>query len=243
MDNSILIIDDERIFLETVKRGLAASGFRNVHLESDPKRAAALFGGRDPFDVALIDINMPGTGGIELLKLIKQTCPGTECLMVTATNEARVAVDCLKNGACDYLVKPISREGLISAVRAALGRKPLFNGQDSGKKERLPKLVHAEAFEPILTRSEKVLRILREAELHAASDVPVLISGESGTGKELLAKAIHRASSRAKFPFTPINMASLTGSLFESEFFGHTKGAFTGAQKDRMGYIEHAFPR
>jgi transcriptional regulator with PAS, ATPase and Fis domain len=79
---------------------------------------------------------------------------------------------------------------------------------------------------------------LKEAELHAGSDVPVLIAGESGTGKELLARAIHRASPRAQFPFTPINMASITGSLFEAEFFGHTKGAFTGAEKDRMGYME-----
>ena len=80
---------------------------------------------------------------------------------------------------------------------------------------------------------------MKEAELHAVSHVPVLITGESGTGKELLARAIHAASPRAEFPFTPINMASVTGNLFDAEFFGHTKGAFTGAEKDRMGYIEH----
>ena len=100
-------------------------------------------------------------------------------------------------------------------------------------------MIHAEAFKPIVTRSDKLLRILKQAELHAVSDVPILITGESGTGKELLARAIHAASPRATFPFTPINMASVTGNLFDAEFFGHTKGAFTGAEKDRVGHIEH----
>jgi DNA-binding NtrC family response regulator len=238
MDHAILVIDDERDFLDTVRRGLVFSGFRNVRLENDANRAASLFGTGESFDIALIDITMPGTGGIELLKFIKNTSPNTECLMVTATNEARVAVECLKNGAYDYLVKPIFRDDLISAVKRALERKRLIDIIDLGEKQAIPKLLQAEAFKSIATRSANIVRILKEAELHAASHVPVLISGESGTGKELLARAIHRASSRAEFPFTPINMASLTGTLFESEFFGHTKGAFTGAEKDRVGYVE-----
>ncbi|MEE8540370.1 MAG: sigma 54-interacting transcriptional regulator, partial [Desulfobacterales bacterium] len=89
------------------------------------------------------------------------------------------------------------------------------------------------------SRSPKIFRVLKEAELHAQSDVPVLITGESGTGKELLAQAIHAASPRSKFPFTPVNMASLTVSLFEAEFFGHTKGAFSGAAQGRVGYLEY----
>jgi len=238
MDHGILVIDDEQVFLDTIKRGLVSCGFRNVHLESDPDKAATLFGNGESFDLALIDLNMPGTSGIELLKQIKDRSPSTECLMVTATNEARVAVDCLKNGAYDYLVKPVSRDDLVLAVSRAMERKRLLDIPAPGKGMDLPRLAHPEAFEPIVTRSKKMFNILREAELHAASDVPMLISGESGTGKELLARAIHRASPRARFPFTPINMASLSANLFESEFFGHTKGAFTGAQKDRVGYIE-----
>ncbi|UCE75223.1 MAG: sigma-54-dependent Fis family transcriptional regulator, partial [Methanomassiliicoccales archaeon] len=117
-------------------------------------------------------------------------------------------------------------------------RRRLLDVVELGKRKTLPKLVHGKAFEAIVTGSAKIVRALKEGELHAVSDVPVLISGESGTGKELLARAIHSASPRGKFPFTPINMASLTGSLFEAEFFGHTKGAFTGAEKDRMGYLE-----
>jgi len=117
-------------------------------------------------------------------------------------------------------------------------RRRLLEVLSVGKTGSLPQIKHKDAFAPIVTRSEKMLRLLKEAELHAASDVPVLITGESGTGKELLAKAIHRSSPRASFPFTSINMASLTGSLFDAEFFGHTKGAFTGAEKDRAGYLE-----
>jgi transcriptional regulator with PAS, ATPase and Fis domain len=111
---------------------------------------------------------------------------------------------------------------------------------DIGKSRALPRLKNPEPFKPIITRSPKVLRILKEAELHAGSDVPLLITGESGTGKELLAWAIHAASPRSRFPFTPVNMASLTGSLFEAEFFGHTKGAFTGAEDNRRGYLEYS---
>jgi two-component system response regulator AtoC len=238
MDNSVLVIDDEWDFLDSVRRGLTSSGFRNVRLESNPYQAAALFENGESFDIALIDVSMPGKSGVELLEAIKNTSPGTECLMVTAINEARVAVECLKKGAYDYLVKPISRDDLVLAIKRALERRRLLDILDLGRRKAIPELVHVEAFKPIVTGSGKVLRILKEAELHAGSDVPVLIAGESGTGKELLARAIHRASPRAQFPFTPINMASITGSLFEAEFFGHTKGAFTGAEKDRMGYME-----
>ena len=238
MDNSVLVIDDERDFLDSVRRGLISSGFRNVRLESDPNQAAALFEDGESFDIALIDVSMAGKSGVDLLEAIKNTSPNTECLMVTAINEARVAVECLKKGAYDYLVKPISRDDLVLAIKRALERKRLLDILDLGKRRTLPELIHVEAFKPILTRSAKIIKILKEAELHAGSDVPVLIAGESGTGKELLARAIHSASPRAKYPFTPINMASLTGSLFEAEFFGHTRGAFTGAEKDRMGYME-----
>jgi two-component system response regulator AtoC len=100
--------------------------------------------------------------------------------------------------------------------------------------------LNQEAFKGIITRSKKILGILREAELHAASDLPVLISGESGTGKELVARAIHAASPRAGYPFTAINMASLSENLFESAFFGHVRGAFTGAQSEHVGFLEYS---
>ncbi|MBE9574031.1 MAG: sigma-54-dependent Fis family transcriptional regulator, partial [Proteobacteria bacterium] len=239
MDNSIVLIDDEPLFLDSLRRELNLCGFKNVRSERDPNKAATLFKAGKLFDVALIDVKMPGTSGIEVLDVIKNTSPNTECLMVTAINEARVAVECLKKGASDYLVKPISRDNLGAVVQRALERKQRLDAPLSPEKKIASQvLTNANAFRSIITRSPKVLKILKEAELHAASDIPVLITGASGTGKELLARAIHCVSSRAKFPFTPINMASITGSLFDAEFFGHTRGAFTGAEKARMGYLK-----
>ena len=213
-------------------------GFRNVRSEQDPKKVAALFKAGKLFDIALIDVMMPETSGIELLVVIKNISPDTECLMVTAINEVNVAVECLKKGASDYLVKPISGDTLGLAIKCALERKRVLNILHPGKKITSRAFTHIEAFSSIITRSPKVLKILKEAELHAASDIPVLITGESGTGKELLARAVHCASLRTKSSFAAINMASITSSLFDAEFFGYTRGAFTGAEKARMGYLE-----
>jgi len=239
MDYRIVAIDDEQDFLDSVKRGLITSGFKDVTLERDPQKAVSSFARGEHADLALIDITMPGMSGVEVLEAIKCVSPNTECIMVTASNEARVAVECLKKGAYDYLVKPVSREDLVLSVNRALERRRLLDILDLGKKKGVPRLEDPEAFRSITTRSLEMLRILKEAELHARSDVPVLITGESGTGKELLARAMHQASLRARFPFTPVNMASLNSNLFDAEFFGHTKGAFTGAAKERAGYLEH----
>ncbi len=239
MNNPLILVDDDRDFLETLKRRLTDAGFKNVRTEKDPLKAVSLFEKGEVFDIALIDMTMPGMDGIELLEVIKNISPRTECIMVTAVNEARVAVECLNKGAYDYLVKPIPQEDLIFSMNRTLERKRLLDILDIEKSKTLPRLIHPEPFKPIATRSPKVLKVLKEAELHAGSDVPILITGESGTGKELLARAIHAASPRSQFPFTPVNMATLTGSLFEAEFFGHTKGAFTGAENSRVGLLEH----
>jgi len=239
MNNPLILVDDDRDFLETLKRRLTDAGFKNVRTEKDPLKAVALFEKGEVFDIALIDMSMPGMNGIELLEVIKNISPRTECIMVTAVNEARVAVECLNKGAYDYLVKPIPQEDLVFSMNRTLERKRLLDILDIEKSKTLPRLIDPAPFKPIITRSPKVLKVLKEAELHAGSDVPILITGESGTGKELLARAIHAASPRAQSPFTPVNMATLTGSLFEAEFFGHTKGAFTGAQNGRVGLLEH----
>ena len=240
MNNSIIVIDDEPDFLDSVKRGLVTSGFSNVKIQEDSRDAAELFQSGKVFDLALIDITMPVMNGVELLSLIRNRSPQTECVMVTAVDDARVAVDCLRKGAYDYLVKPISKEALISTVNRALERRRLFNLLELRRKKHIPHINNVEAFKGIVARSENMLRVLKEAELHAVSDVPVLITGETGTGKELIAHAIHAASRRAQGVFTPINMDALTPSLFDSAFFGHTKGAFTGADSERVGFLEHS---
>jgi DNA-binding NtrC family response regulator len=239
MDNKIIIIDDDLDFLKIVKSHLLNSGFKNIRIEDNSITAVSLFEKGEIFDIALIDMTMPEMNGLEVLENIKNISPRTECIMVTAVNEARVAVECLTKGAYDYLVKPVSQEDLAFSMKRVLEKKRLLDILDIEKSPTLPRLINPEPFKPIVTRSQKVLRVLKEAELHAGSDIPLLITGESGTGKELLAWAIHAASPRSKFPFTPVNMASLTGSLFEAEFFGHTKGAFTGAENVRKGYLEY----
>ncbi len=240
MSIRILVVDDEKDFLESVKRGLVISGYKNLCLASDPLDALRLVENGEFFDVALLDITMSGMNGLELLERIKSVSPSTECIMVTAINEVGVAVQCMQKGALDYLVKPVLHEELVLRIKRALERKHLIDILELKRSPSLPTLNHPEAFQDISTQSVSVQRALKEAELHAVSDLPVLITGESGTGKELLARAIHRASPRARNPFVAINMASMSETLFEAEFFGHTKGAFTGAVGERSGYFESA---
>ena len=135
MDNRIIVIDDEQDFLDSVKRGLLMSGFRNVQIEIDPRKLAGRFEQREAFDIALIDVTMPFMDGVVLLELIKKTSPNTECIMVTARNDAKVAVQCMKKGAYDYLVKPISRDELVLTIKNALENKRLRTRET----EKLPK--------------------------------------------------------------------------------------------------------
>ena len=240
MGNRIIIIDDEQDFLDSIARGLFNAGYMDVQTESDPVKAATLFEQGQTWDLALIDLSMPNMDGMELLEIIKSHSPNTECIMVTAVNDARTAVTCLKKGAYDYLIKPVSREDLLLKIGHAEEKKRLLDILDLKRTGEIQELTNVKAFERIITRSPGILAVLKEAELHAVSNVPILITGESGTGKELLARAIHMASHRAQGPFIPINMASLSNGLFDDDFFGHARGAFTGAAKDHMGYLERA---
>jgi two-component system response regulator AtoC len=239
MGSRILLVDDDRDYMELLSRKLRSIGYNNLQLVDSPLEAAEAFDRGEMFDLALIDMTMPEKDGMSMLEHIKNTSPGTEVIMVTAINEARTAVECLKKGAYDYLVKPVAKDVLALTLPKALERKRLLDILDMEKRRAQPELINPEPFRPIITQHPAMGRILKEAELHAASNVPVLITGESGTGKELLARAIHNASTRVDHPFTPINMSSISPNLFEAEFFGHTKGAFTGADAARTGFLEH----
>ncbi len=237
MDSRILAIDDEMHFLDSIRRGLVTAGYKNIFFLNHPEQVQE-FIEKQPIDLAIIDITMPKISGLEVLELIKTYSPETECIMVTAVEEIETAVRAMRLGAYDYLIKPLSREKLLISLDRALERKRLigllaFQRNEVG-------LQVPPGFQGIVTVSRPLLKVLHEADLHARSDIPVLITGESGTGKELLAQAIHRASNRSGKPFIPVNMAALSPSLFESEFFGHIRGAFTGADRDREGYLEAA---
>ncbi len=235
---SILMISEDQGFLGRARDLLLRGGFSHVQTESDPGQAMARVDRGAPYDAVLIDLDMKGLDGQGLMELIQEADPETECIVMSALNEARLAVDFLKKGAVDYLTKPMPDDRFLAAMTQVLTRLRCARAHFSpGSADAFAGGI---AFESIITRSEKMRRILQEARLHAPSDVMVLITGESGAGTELLARAIHRVSGRAGAPFTSINMASLAGSLFDSEFFGHTRGAFTGAERDRVGYLEHS---
>jgi DNA-binding NtrC family response regulator len=238
MSSRIILVDDDRDYMELLADKLRAIGYDNLLLVDSPLEAAKAFDSGEAFDLALIDMTMPEMDGMSMLSHIKNTSSGTEVIMVTAINEARTAVECLKRGAYDYLVKPVAKDVLALTLPRALERKRLLDILDLEKRQGHPELNNPEPFRPIITRHPGMRRVLKEAELHAASNVSILITGESGTGKELLARAIHNASTRADRPFTPINMSSINPNLFEAEFFGHTRGAFTGAESSRAGFLE-----
>ncbi len=240
MGYAIAVIDDETAFLDSTRRALLLEGHKDISLFSNPLEIARLLPDRFSFDLALIDLTMPGMSGEELLERIKEQHPETECIVVTAVNDAETAVRCLKKGGYDYLLKPVSRDDLVHTVRRALEKRDLLRLVSLGREQETDDFQPGAPFQPLLTTDPAMRKLLRAAELHARGTAPVLVTGESGTGKELLARGIHGASGRSSGPFLAVNMASLGGELFDAEFFGHTRGAFTGAQGERQGHIESA---
>ncbi|EMG37717.1 CheY-like receiver, AAA-type ATPase, and DNA-binding domain containing response regulator [Desulfocurvibacter africanus PCS] len=238
MGASILIVDDEQAFLNSVTRKLRLEGFDDLAATPDPTAVAGLLAEKR-FDAAILDITMPGMDGLEVLELIKRESPRTECIMVTANESIPMVIQAIKQGAFDYLVKPLQPDQLVHALKRALERGAMLDLLRL-RQEAVRGPENSEAFAELTTANESMLRVLREAELHARSDIAVLLTGETGTGKELLARAIHKASPRKTGPFIAVNMLALSTGLFESEFFGHAKGAFTGAMTDTAGYLAQA---
>ena len=233
---SIMVVDDEPDFLSSVKRMLRLEGFRNIHSFERPTLALEKVK-EEQIHVAFLDITMPEMDGLELLEEIKAHSPHTECIMVTAHESAPLVVKALRRGAYDYLVKPLTPQIMKHSLTRALERHRLLTALQIRKQEELE---HPEAFEDIITITPDMLKLLHEAELHASSDIPVLVTGETGVGKELLAQAIHRTSLRANGPFVAMNLLSISPALFESTFFGHVKGAFTGAEQASPGLLGQA---
>ncbi|MDP8254720.1 MAG: sigma 54-interacting transcriptional regulator, partial [Candidatus Alcyoniella australis] len=240
MSAVILIVDDELVFLDSVKRVLRIEGYDDLTAIDDPTIVPELIEQRQ-FDVALLDITMPGLDGMELLKIIKERSPQTECVMITANDSIPLVIKSVRLGAYDYLVKPIVPDQLVQSMERALEHKRLIQSLILRSQAGFDRtLKNPAAFKAIDTNDARTLALLHEAELHAASSIPILITGETGVGKELLARAIHAASPRSSGPLVAVNMLSLSPTLFESEFFGHAKGAFTGAEREKEGYLARA---
>ena len=237
MDKSrinILVVDDERGLCAGVQEALKREGYA-VDAANDAPAALKLIGER-LYNVVLTDVKMPGMSGLQLLKEAKERSRDTLFILMTAFGTVESAVQAMKEGAYDYLSKPLDMQRLRALVMKALEFQAVI-AENHDLRLRLQKRSEPT---PLLGVSENVHAILRSIDEVAQSDVTVLIEGESGTGKEIVARSIHLQSPRAAKPFISVNCAALPEQLLEAELFGHVKGAFTGAIANKPGRFQLA---
>ncbi|SNB44957.1 sigma-54 dependent transcriptional regulator [Geobacter sp. DSM 9736] len=235
----VLLVDDEPNILTSSRLALRSQGVDAVATLSD-SREVLPFLEANSVSAIVMDLFMPNLSGLELLPVVVERFPHIPVIVMTAVGEAQTAVDCMKMGACDYLVKPVDPGQLYSSVRKALEIQSLSN-ELSSLKECLfdDSLRNPEAFAAIVTRSDKMHKVFQYVEVVANSRQPLLVTGETGVGKELFARAIHTLSGR-RGEFVSVNVAGLDDNMFSDALFGHKRGAFTGADQPREGFIARA---
>ena len=229
---NIMIVDDEKIVRESLFHWFTKIGHFVEKASSGFEALEKLE--KNPFDVLFVDIKMPAMNGIELLEKVKTEYPETIVIIITAYGSIESAVRAMQLGASDYLLKPFKPD-YLSLVMEKISQQIKLSSEYNYLKGRLEKITR---FDDIIGQGpamEKIFDLIPEV---AKSDSSILLTGETGTGKELVAKAIHAKSKRSHFPFIPINCGAIPDSLLESELFGHQKGAFTGANHSRKGFLE-----
>ena len=233
-DRTLLVADDDPGLRESLERTLTREGYRVV-VASDGRAALERLqaGG---VDLVLTDLKMPGLSGIELLHAVKAIAPDVDVILLTAFGTIEEAVKAMKDGAYDFLTKPVQRAQLGRVIHQAVERRALIQ-QNRALQQRLDALLRQGA---VIGASPAFRRMMTLVEQVADSSATVLIQGESGTGKELVARAIHERSARATKPFVAVNCAALPETLLESELFGYERGAFTGAAGRKEGRFELA---
>lgn len=229
----ILIADDEPLFLRTTGDLLRRSGYDCVCVSDAHAAIEAL--NQEPFDLVLSDLNMPGNLRLELLQKGREQWPHVPLIVVTGVPSLPSAIESIRLGIADYLLKPVKFEDLLATVERAIRRPVDRRGPPERRAEE--QLALAESFPEIIGRSPKMLELFDVLERVAGSDANVLITGESGAGKEVVAKAIHRRSPRGSHNCQVIDCTTVPEPLFESVLFGHIKGSFTGAVKDQAGLL------
>ena len=234
MSHTILVVEDEQVQLEALAGFLRKQGY-DVLQSARPVDGLALARER-AVDIVLTDFKMPAMSGVELLEALKKMNPAIDVIIMTAYGSVESATEAMKLGAVDYITKPIDLRQLQLMIRNTLERKLLV----SENRQLRRQLSERFSFEGIVSQSTAMSQVLNIAGRVASSNAPVLITGETGTGKELVAKAVHFAGSRREKPFVAVNCAALSENLLESELFGHEKGAFTGADRQRKGRFETA---
>ncbi len=230
----ILVVEDDESFRRVAQGLLEKSGYE-VLTAADAARGLQILQ-KESVDLILTDLNLPGDSGLDLLRKVRLDYPDAQVVMLTGYGSIETAVEAMRNGAFDYLTKPIRPDELRTVVRRVLERRRLLE-----EVQQLRSLVDQKyGFENVIGHSPKFLHAVQTAARVAPSDVTILIRGETGTGKEVLAKAIHFNSPRRDRPFAVINCGSIPGELLESELFGHVKGSFTGALNHKKGKVEAA---
>ncbi|HUS73630.1 MAG TPA: sigma-54 dependent transcriptional regulator [Sedimentisphaerales bacterium] len=231
---NILIIDDEETMRDSCRQTLSRDGHGIEVAESGSKGLSLLEA--ESFDLVILDLKMPGLSGMEVLKKIKQNDPEAMVIVITGYATVESAVEAMKRGAYDFIPKPFTPDSLRVIVKRALDRRELALENVLLRDELQA------GFEPgvIIGQSKSMKEVEQLVQKVGPTDTTVLISGESGTGKELVARAIHRFSSRKDKPFVAVDCGSLVENLFESELFGHVKGSFTGATATKYGRFELA---
>ncbi|MEW6487451.1 MAG: sigma-54 dependent transcriptional regulator [Thermodesulfobacteriota bacterium] len=233
-ETHILVVDDEPGMTDLLRRVLSGQGHTVACARSTEEAAEHLASAT--VDLVITDLVMGGKGGEHLVRRIKEERPDTEVIVVTAHASVDSAIEVMKLGAFDYLRKPLLTEELLHTVTRALEIKGLRDEVRTLRRERAQAHLHGK----ILGRSPAMQQLYDKLRRAARTDATVLLEGESGTGKELFARAIHAESPRAGGPFLAINCGAIPGELLESELFGHARGAFTGAHRERKGYFESA---